>query len=108
MTNFEDGPAQGLTLILQRAPKFLRVVVSGGGKWDALDQLDDVPGTDEQLFAYELHGNVTSGFWDGRGKDGRRTGGQFAGGTYRFVAEQPTDAQMRTLEAWRAWCQSRI
>lgn len=106
MTRFEDGPAAGQMLMLGRAPKFLRVVVSGGGKWDALDQLNDSPEDSEQLFAYELHGNVTSGFWDGRGKDGRRTGGQFAGGTYRFVAAD--DAQMRTLEAWRAWCQSRI
>lgn len=99
MTRFEDGPAEGLSLILKRAPKFLRAVKNREGTWDALDQLDDAPEVDEQLFAYERHGGEIRGFIDGP-----KFRGMFAGGVYRFVAEQPDDIVMRDTDAWRAWC----
>jgi hypothetical protein len=54
MTTFEDGPAKGQTLMLQRAPLFLRVVIDPSGKVDALDQLTDKPASNEKIFAYVL------------------------------------------------------
>jgi len=57
MTTFEDGPAKGQHLSLQRAPKFLRVV-EDGGKWDALDQPTDEPRPGETLYAYRISSEV--------------------------------------------------
>ena len=54
MTTFQDGPAKGKILMLKRAARFLRVVVDGSGTVDALDQLDDQPGADEKIYAYEI------------------------------------------------------
>ena len=105
MTRFQDGPAVGQALMLHRAARFLRVtksIVSGVDKWDALDQLEDQPKPNETLFAYEIvnkpimcHVNA-----------GRRTG-FYPMAKYKFVNPQPTDADMRTEEAWDAWCKSR-
>ena len=45
MVKFEHGPADGVKLMLRRAPKFLQVVYNPNREetWDALDQLDDMP-----------------------------------------------------------------
>jgi len=43
MTRFLDGPAQGETLMLRRAPILLRVTRDPMGNFDGLDQLDDRP-----------------------------------------------------------------
>jgi hypothetical protein len=100
MTRFQDGPAKGQTLMLNRAPRFLRVVEKGG-KFDALDQLDDKPEAGEKIYAYEIVGEPGSIHINRGG--GR--GGFYTMGEYKLVAEQPTDAQMRTLQAWRGWCE---
>ncbi len=100
MTHFEDGPAKGQTLMLKRAPQFLRVV-EANGKWDALDQLDDKPEPQEKIYAYKrvgkpgmIHINM-----------GRKNhGGFFPMAEYRFCSEQPPDCGMRDKERWQWWC----
>jgi hypothetical protein len=98
MTTFQDGPAKGKTLMLRRAPRFLRVVEKNG-KFDALDQLDDKPEPGENLFAYEITGRPGMMHIHKRGG-----GGWYPIANYRFIEPQPTDAEMRTIEAWHSWC----
>ncbi len=107
MTSFTDGPARGQTLAIARTPVFLRLVQNAGGEWDALDQPDDQPTLDESLHAYQIDGEPMRGFWDGKGKDGRRTGGPFVLVSYRHVTDQPDQATMRDPTRWQAWCESR-
>jgi hypothetical protein len=56
---FEDGPLGppdgGGGLGCKRAPRWLRGVRSAEGKVDALDQLDDEPAADEEIFVYRSH-----------------------------------------------------
>lgn len=105
MTRFLDGMAEGQTLMLKRAPFFLRVVMHAG-KFDALDQLDDEPAPNEAAIVYlrqpgaqasAIHLNV------GRGKAG---GGWFTRADYRLSPVQPADDIMRSMEGWRQWCQA--
>ncbi len=107
MTRFVDGPAAGVSLDLRRLPIFLRVVRDPEGKWDALDQLTDVPAPDEALVAYrKIAGSESSGFLDYTDKKtGRRCGRTFVAAKYAVVTEQPDDATMRDASKWREWCQ---
>lgn len=122
MTVFIDGPAQNngewiagsrplrrapsTPLLLKRAPHYLRAVLGPAGELDALDQLDDSPKAEETVVAYEMVGEPTICHIN----SGRRHGGSgfFRGGRYRVVAEQPTDEQLRSTVAWRAWVSERI
>lgn len=100
MTKFVDGPAKDKVLALHRAAKFLRVVQEGD-QFDALDQPTDEPKPTEKLFAYRITENPGMCHINrGRGK-----GGFYAIATYRLVAEQPTDEQMRDAKQWSEWCQ---
>ncbi len=115
MTNFLDGPAAGITLMLRRAPLFLRVTYDktfasavckkGRTEWDALDMLDDTPAAHEFLYAYRREGNAGSVHIDGRdSKTGRRFGRTYTTAEYVLVQEQPDDETMRSAEKWQAWC----
>ncbi|HSI11752.1 MAG TPA: hypothetical protein VK961_06890 [Chthoniobacter sp.] len=102
MTKFEDGPAQGNSLMLKRAPIFLRVVVNTQGEWDALDQLDDHAHQGESLYAYTLTGEP--GMCHILRRSGPKGGsGFYVMAAYRFVTPQPSDAEMRDNTAWREW-----
>ena len=99
MTTFQDGPAKGRTLMLKRAPIFLRVVVDARGKWDALDQVDDEPAADEKLYAYQLaenpgHCHINAG---------RGRGGFYPMARYCLISPQPAESEMRTTLAWIKW-----
>lgn len=99
MTSFSDGPAAGQTLLLKRAPRFLRVTFNGS-KWDALDQLADRPEPHEELFAYErseYRGTCHMRF--------ARGGGFYCMAEYKLVPEQPTDAEMRSQSKWEKWAE---
>lgn len=101
MTHFEDGPAvESKPLVLQRAPRFLRVVQDEKGAWDALDQLHDKPCDSEKVYAYELVGGAARCFIDSR-KPGYS--GPCVIACYRFVDQKPTEPELRSNEAWRAW-----
>lgn len=102
MTTFQDGPAKGQTLMLQRACYFLRVTESAG-VFDALDQLGDEPRQDETIHAYVMVGKHS---WVHIRKKGG--GGFFSMAEYRLVPVQPTDAEMRTFEAWSVWCHNNV
>lgn len=102
MTTFEDGPANGQTLMLKRAARFLRVVECAG-KFDALDQPEDTPHSAETIYAYEViekpcmcHLNAGGG-----------RGGFYPVAMYRFIPEQPSDADMRDTDKWAYWCDER-
>lgn len=101
MTKFENGPAAGVTLMLRRAPVFLRVT-QRGGKFDALDQLDDRPHEREKLTAYAL--KERPGWASIRASNGG--GGFFPVATYEVIEAAPDDATMRDETAWRAWCEA--
>jgi hypothetical protein len=105
MTSFHDGPANGKTLTLKRAPLFLRVTVGQDGKIDALDQLDDAPMPDEKILVYRRRGEAGSLHIDGRDKRGRRFGEWYAYGEYDLFAEQPADEILRNNQRWRNWCE---
>lgn len=98
MTKFTDGPASETALMLRRAPMFLRIVRAPDGKIDALDQLEDKPAVDEEVFVYrrtELTGHVHI-----RAKKG---GGFYALATYTMVEPQPDRSHVRSSKAWQAW-----
>lgn len=106
MTKFNGGPANGQTLMLKRAPKFLRVTLKterGKPKFDALDQPNDTPEATERIFAYEQFGEVGSAHIN----MGRKGGGFYTLADYRFVPDQPTDAEMRNSVKWEKWCEAR-
>jgi len=102
MTTFLDGPAQGQTLTLSRAPYFLRAVVNGG-KWDALDKLDDEPKPSEMIFVYECVGEPGFAFVDGRDANGRRRGYRCVIASYRYRTNQPPDDVLRDPKKWPEW-----
>lgn len=101
VTEFADGPAAGVVLMLRRAPLYLRVTFDRRARmdpWDALDALDDVPKPGEDLIAYRRVGL--------RGSVFVRPGGRFALARYAAVDPQPDDRTMRAVDPWRAWCQA--
>ncbi len=99
MTHFIDGPAAGQTLMLKRAPLYLRVVEKNGA-WDALDQLEDTPDPAEKIYAYERVGKPGQVHIN----QGSGRGGWFTMAEYSLVADQPGDVVMRDPESWRKWC----
>ena len=103
MISFIDGPAEGQTLSLKRAPIFLRVVKEDlqSGKWDALDQLDDEPTAGEKIYAY-INNEFKPGWVHLNRGHGRS--GFYPIASYKFIDPQPADAEMRTTSAWAAWC----
>ena len=99
MTKFTDGAAAGKVLALRRSPLYLRVVRNSKGEIDALDQLDDQPGKNEEVFVYartEFQGHVHICRSRGRG-------GYYAMAAYQLVACQPDQEILRDQEKWQTW-----
>ena len=103
MIRFLNGPAMGKTLMLKRAPRFLRVVQGNDGEFDALDQVDDSPRDDERIVVYEIKGKPAMVHLN----MGRKGGGWYPVAEYLIVPEQPEDAKVRSTPAWQAWCLAR-
>ncbi len=101
MTSFEDGPAKDQTLMLRRAARFLRVVQSHDGKFDALDQPYDMPRPTETLYAYEIVARPVMTHLR-MSKPG--VSGFYPMARYRLVPEQPSQNVMRY--DWQKWCES--
>lgn len=99
MTRFHSGPHDGKTLMLRRAPIYLRAV-DAAGKFDALDQLEDTPEPHETLSCYVLMS--PPGRCHILHRD-RKQSGWYVSADYKFVQPQPTDDQMRETSAWRDW-----
>lgn len=100
MIGFLDGPAQHVRRMrLGRTPFFLRVVRKRGTRlWDALDQLEDVPAENEEVFVYERASEPLRAFI--------RPGGLVIACDYRLLrGPQPPDEDVRTNDRWRHWCE---
>lgn len=100
MITFRDGPAAGHTLLLQRAPLYLRVTRDAQGTIDALDMPEDEPQPGETLFAYvrmtdpeRVHLRMAP----------PRRSGFYARAEYALVEPQPEDAVMRDRDRWCEW-----
>ncbi len=105
MSNFLNGPAQGVHLSLGRSPYFLRVVRSPDGKWDALDQLDDKPADDEEIHVYRIASEPVTAHIDGRDPvTGKRFGRWLSVADYKVHSEQPDSKTTKDNSAWKAWC----
>lgn len=99
MIHLHDGPLAGKSLLLRRAPVFLRVTQAGENV-DGLDQLDDAPRAEESIHVYRRRGSA------GVCHIHRRGGGSgfYAAGNYFHHHTQPDDATARDADAWRDWC----
>lgn len=102
MTRFLDGPAEGTTLMLRRAPFLLRAVRDADGAWDALDQLEDQPKPDETIVVYRM----VSGPSRMHVNRGRHGCAWYEGGDYRVLEPQPADDVIRERDAWQRWAQA--
>lgn len=103
MTTFVDGPAQFAKLLLRRSPFLLRVVRKNVRPLvfaiDALDEADDEPKDDEEIFVYRRLGEP--GYCHIKMKDG---GGFYPLAIYELVPAQPPFEILRSNSAWRQWC----
>lgn len=103
MITFSDGPAAGRSLLLRRAPAYLRVTRHPlTGEFDGLDQPEDEPLAHEELTVYVL--TMRPGSISVRGKGG--AGGRYAVANYVLHPDPPPDATARENESWRAWCEA--
>ena len=106
MIRFIDGPVAGAVLSLRRTPVMLRVVEGRDDIIDALDELDDDPKPSETIYVYML-ASVPQTVHIDRGEiNGRHVGEWHTTAEYTVWPQQPTDDQMRTTDAWRAWVES--
>ena len=101
MTTFQDGPAKGKTLMLRRAPAFLRVT-QYKKDFDALDLASDFPRDEEILYAYQLAKYVGVAHIN----RGSRGGGWYPIAEYRMVQPQPEAMFMRSNVEWERWCEA--
>lgn len=102
MSHFIDGPAKGVSLQVRRAPIVLRVTQSSDGVWDALDQPDDEPRTDEAVYVYLLVSGISRCHIRATSK---RASGFFESGHYRLLDPQPNDSEIRKTSDWKLWCE---
>jgi hypothetical protein len=95
---------QRVHLQVRRAPKYLRFVRDEARKWDALDQLDDVPRPGEQVVAAKAMRRGTVHL--DRRVNGRHVGDWEEYVEYEAVADQPADETLRDRAKWADWCYS--
>jgi len=100
MITFVDGPAPGQTLVVRRAKFFLRVTFDGS-KWDCLNEYFDTAAAGETLYVYLLIEKPTAVHLK---MTKRSQSGWYAMARYRFLPEQPADADIRENASWRIWC----
>lgn len=100
MARFIDGPAAGVYLELRRAPIMLRVVCSGKGQWDALDQLDDLPLWNETVHVYRMRGDPITYHVC---RSPRSKSGWHNDSEYVVWPTPPPDETLRDNAAWAAW-----
>lgn len=101
MLTLVDGPCKG-TYMCKRAPVYLRAVKKNDGKLDVLDQVNDRPADDEEVYVYEIvgeAGTVHLNFGGGRG-------GWYAFASYHYLPDV-TGELMRDNAAWQDWAIAR-
>lgn len=101
MTEFLDGPAAGVKLMLRRAPTCLRVVRAPKG-WDALASVSSgtVAEPGEWIYVYRRVGQAGMMHINARP---RGKSGTFAIAQYRHVPDAPQHPALRDNQAWRTW-----
>ena len=114
MIKLLDGPAAGIVLNCKRSPRYLRVVESPGmapssHRWDALDQLGDMPKPHETIHVYQWTKHVDCGAIHVYGvRNGSRFGEWRASAAdhYRHLGwlSEELRESFRDNAAWRAWC----
>jgi hypothetical protein len=95
-------PTEKQTLMLRRAPYFLRVVWNDKGEVDALDQIEDEPRKDERVMVY-VRNPVSMQRGVHLNTGGKKGGGWFAMASYRVSYLQPPDEVMRHNGLWAEW-----
>lgn len=85
-------------LFVQRAPIYLRFVIDPNGKLDALDQLDDVPKSNEYIVAAKFYRNG-SVHLDGTVK-GHRVGQWIHVRYYAALENQPEQSILQSRSSW--------
>ena len=99
-----DGPAEGVSFMLRRAPMMLRLVRASNGHWDALNEPGDEIRESEAPHCYIMVGRPSQFHMSCRP---RSASGMFWSARYRHLAELeggPDDTTMRSNDAWVAWC----
>jgi hypothetical protein len=99
MTTFRDGPAAGTTLMLHRAPLFLRVVISPTGHVDALDQPEDTALPGERVHVYQRAGEARLVHLS---MANRRQSGFYQMAEYEHRSDVDGET-VRETSTWRAW-----
>lgn len=100
---FRDGPAQGVELRnVERTPHYLRVTraptADDGVGWDCLDQLDDEPRPEEEIFVYRIQ-TLAHVCVRGMEADGIESGWR---SVYEHATELHFDEEtLRSTERWR-------
>lgn len=108
MIHLHGGPCEGVYAV-KRAPMYLRAVrnrgatkaVPGSGM-DVLDQLDDTPDADEDIYVYRIRSGTEGHVHLNMGSRGT---GFYALGEYDFLPDVEGEP-LRATEAWRAWAES--
>ena len=96
MISLADGPVEG-TYAVKRAPEYLRAIVNTlTGEKDVLDQLDDTPGDNEEVWVYKLEGEAGQVHINST-----KVKGFFATGTYRLVEDVRGVDVRETVDWWR-------
>lgn len=105
MLSLVDGPCKG-SFMVKRAPLFLRAVkkteLDGEGETDVLDQLEDTPAADEEIYVYERFGGTGWVHIDGKGIHGT-----YVIATYRLMPEVDR-GPLRDNAAWQAWARAKL
>ena len=100
MIELLDGPGRGQVFSVRLAPRLLRVVRGPRGRWDCLNEPDDVARDAETIHVYQRQIGTFMQFHVKCRK--RSESGFFQSGKYEFVK---VDAEsLRDNRAWNVWC----
>lgn len=101
-SRFIGGPADKRMIgPFSPAPVMLRVVRDAEGNWDALNEPDDTPKPQEQVFVYRLNSIPRTGHASCRP---RSKSFWWSAADYVYHDVQPDRAVLADTERWRAWC----
>ena len=102
MMRLTDGPAEGQSFRISRAPLFVRIVEGPGG-WDILNMLDDRIQENERPYCYVWQDIPTVAHFRQKTGSGWR-----ALGLYRLFEPQPRLEIMMDQDKWEAWVDETI
>ena len=108
MIRFIDGPAKGVSLVLENAPFLLRVVRAENGAWDALDHASDEARPGESISVYRRIDVPQVAFVDFRDRGGGRRGQRLISCSYSHWPEPIAAEDLDTSRAFFAWYEKNI